>query len=341
MRTILQIQILLLIFALPFLATGQNSSPLSVKMKTESLPNIILHDEKPGLIQITNNTSESLKINVFYEIKDGEDELTLKEWNEEVRLSDGETFEQQEPLSGKFGMYNLHYEIQIEGKSPVSGHIGYANMVRADQHNDRNTIMMGLQGMKRVKNYEQAVKIAKAMGASVCRESVPWNNVEPEKGDWKFEDFDKKYKILAENGIAIQSMLTYCTRWAAPEKYKNEGNANWGPWAAQMPVNIDDWRNYVRKVGEHYNGQAFYWEIWNEADWGYFKGTADDYIELLKVAYEELKKINPENSVMTSGFASADPHGGNQGDADLQARTLKEAAGYIDYHTSTVRLKPL
>ena len=64
------------------------------------------------------------------------------------------------------------------------------------------------------------------------------------------------------------------------------------------------WRQYVRATVTHYRGRIRNWEIWNEEDGGFWKPSpnAAQYVSLLQIAYEEIKAIDPQSTVLVGGL---------------------------------------
>jgi hypothetical protein len=65
------------------------------------------------------------------------------------------------------------------------------------------------------------------------------------------------------------------------------------------------WGRWVRDTASHYRGKIHYWEVWNEPDlqeifWG---ATVADYYQLLKVAYQAIKSVDPSNQVSMGGLS--------------------------------------
>ncbi len=81
---------------------------------------------------------------------------------------------------------------------------------------------------------------------------------------------------------------------------------DWNVPAELRPLykHLDFWRKFIREAGEHYKGKIDTYEIWNEQDLGFWKPHPDasQYVPMLKIAYEELKKIDPANQVMVGGL---------------------------------------
>lgn len=180
------------------------------------------------------------------------------------------------------------------------------------------------------------LEIARLVGAQKIRFGLNWNRIQPQRDQWRWEKYDEKLTKWEKQGIAIQALIGYCARWAAPENLQKKGKpgSSWGEWAKAAPVDMNDWRMHVRELAKHYKGRIFYWEVWNEADWGFFIGTTEEYLQIQKIAYEELKAVDPRNQVMTSGFAVADPKAaGHKRNPGLIQRTLKDAQDYFDIQT--------
>lgn len=90
------------------------------------------------------------------------------------------------------------------------------------------------------------------------------------------------------------------------------------PWASTdpsikygtpVPKKVQWWAEYVRQCVSRYKDDCKYWEIWNEPNpqtaipvdqvySGYFKGTIEDYVELLKAAYITAKRVDPQCKIV-------------------------------------------
>jgi len=71
---------------------------------------------------------------------------------------------------------------------------------------------------------------------------------------------------------------------------------------------MSEWYNFVKIIAERYRGKINAWEIWNEEDTGYFwKGSVEQFVELMKYAYMALKEVDGNNTVVMGGLALDDP----------------------------------
>jgi hypothetical protein len=127
-------------------------------------------------------------------------------------------------------------------------------------------------------------------GIGWARTDFDWTTVQQaQDGPWDFSLFDATVDKAEQAGITILPILAYDVAWATPA-YKHP--------------NL--WREYVQKTVGRYKNRLRYWEVWNEPDLVQFwKETPDpaNYTILLKAAFEEIKKIDPELTVVLGGLS--------------------------------------
>ena len=169
------------------------------------------------------------------------------------------------------------------------------------------------------------------IGAAVWRDSIPWPEVEPQPGQWSWAKVDRQLELAQKHSLVRQAVLTQTPRWALANPYREDAGLK---RTVLYPGRTDSWRRYVRAVAERYRGKIPYWEIWNEPDLrSFFNGTTREYVQLLKIGYEELKDVDPKNMVMTGGFARAVPRPADaEGRGDLHRDAIAAAQGYFDVH---------
>lgn len=74
------------------------------------------------------------------------------------------------------------------------------------------------------------------------------------------------------------------------------------PWLEPGDT-LEQWRRYVRLVGERYRGRIRYWEVWNEPDFPlFYSGTTEQLVELTRIAAEELRAIDRNNVIIAPSF---------------------------------------
>ena len=135
---------------------------------------------------------------------------------------------------------------------------------------------------------------------------VAWPNLEPERGRWAFGLLDKLVGEAQAHGVELLMPLAHSPRWASARP--DEPGA-YTPGAVAEPANIDDWRNYVRAVGQRYKGRIAAYEVWNEpSDRAHFSGSVDKLVELTCEASRILKAIDPAVRIVSAGSAGDGSH---------------------------------
>ena len=179
-----------------------------------------------------------------------------------------------------------------------------------------------------------ALDTVRWLGLRAIRTGVNWEYVEDAPGRWNeahLDWFSQGVDRFAAIGTRIQFLLCYCTRYAAaPDKQKSSDHLQW----MFSPPDLEAWRRYVAKMVARYGDRVRIWEAWNEADIEFWRGTIEQYEQLLHVTHEEVKRGDPKNIVMNSGFAFAWPRNGSK-IAEVPYRVAKESRADYDvlaYH---------
>lgn len=103
---------------------------------------------------------------------------------------------------------------------------------------------------------------------------------------YRYEEILKKYK---QNGIKVVGMLAY--------------GSEHGNFTSPDPKK---WEGFVDYMVRRYGKYVDVWEVWNEPDSPtYLKpNTVDNYLPILEIAYDRIKKLNPSDKVLAAGLAS-------------------------------------
>lgn len=111
-----------------------------------------------------------------------------------------------------------------------------------------------------------------------------------------FDKYDQLLEQLQQGGMQVLPILQGYD-WEIKNKR---------PQAWPLYQHPEEWRRYVRATVQRYHHRLKYWEIWNEQDGGFWKPKPDaaQYVALLKIAYEEIKAIDPTCQVVIGGLVS-------------------------------------
>lgn len=155
-----------------------------------------------------------------------------------------------------------------------------------------------------------------------------WGNLEPERGQWQWEPLDALIAEYQAAGFSGQQILLTAE----------------SPWASRVPAGlltqldsfpkdeyIVDYENFVRSVVERYDGDGVddmpgliypIHEYGIEREFtGYWPGSAEDYVHLLRIAYPVIHEADPEAVVMQAALLLIDIFDGAPTDpAEIERR---------------------
>jgi cellulose/xylan binding protein with CBM9 domain/glycosyl hydrolase family 53 len=122
------------------------------------------------------------------------------------------------------------------------------------------------------------------LGVSWDRSDLWWGTIEPEKGHFDFSIPDRIIEHFEKRHIQIYPILNYGAAW-----WKDRN-------APQNDEEIEDFAKYVFATVDRYKDNFTYWSVWNEPNIATFwspEPNVENYAKLLKRAYEEAKKADP------------------------------------------------
>ncbi len=122
-----------------------------------------------------------------------------------------------------------------------------------------------------------------------------WTRIQPDSPDkwqWPYDDAQIR---LDELGFETLGEFLWVPKWATskPDSPKPR---------AEPPGDWDAFARYVFTTVEHYRDSISHWEVWNEPHFaGFWRGTPEEYAQLLKAAYREAKRADPDCFVLGGG----------------------------------------
>lgn len=84
--------------------------------------------------------------------------------------------------------------------------------------------------------------------------NTKWAELEPSKGEWKWEKLDTYLKLAQEHGVDVIYTFGHTPKWASARP--NEASAHGPTGLAAEPKDIEEWRNYIRAVVSHCKGKV-------------------------------------------------------------------------------------
>jgi len=146
-------------------------------------------------------------------------------------------------------------------------------------------------------NIDTLVTRVKDAGITWIREDYKFGYICKNDSEFTFSRYDSLLLIAEENNVQILPIL---------QAYDNELTSAGRTDVLPIYKHPEEWRRFVRETVKRYYHKLKYWEIWNEQDGGFWKPSPDagQYVLLLKIAYEEIKKIDPDCKVIVGGLCS-------------------------------------
>lgn len=136
-----------------------------------------------------------------------------------------------------------------------------------------------------------------AMGAAWDRGDWWWDRIEPEKGRFVWTDYDRIADEYNRRGIHLLPILCYDAAWRKDQSPNTDAYR-------------EEYGRFVYETVRHFKGRITAYEIWNEPNISiYWHGTppsAEDYAKLLKVAYREAKRADPDVTIVGGVVAGMD-----------------------------------
>ncbi|MBN8216873.1 MAG: hypothetical protein J0L75_09540 [Spirochaetes bacterium] len=266
-------------------------------------------------------------------------------------------------MPAEFGSFTVEATVDVPGAVSIPGDYAAIEAIEKKLVDLDRTLVVGVNGgigqpgyrwagkagyAARAGNQEDYIRLLSEMGCRLLRAwdtGAPfgWENTEPERGRFTYEESDLLVALGEKYGLRILPVLGnssfLCSDTPPKGKFKANGWPAWVKEAGRKRTEISDfwkkggieymgfppldlWEQYVRNIAKRYDRRLTHFEIVNEPN---IYITAEEYVPYLKAAYKALKAVNPSNRVV--GFCSTGDLGGNM------SQFLQEcfALGGLDY----------
>lgn len=133
------------------------------------------------------------------------------------------------------------------------------------------------------------------LGFNWFKIQVPWFHHEPAKGSYQWDQLDKIVSAAQARRLNVLFSVVKAPAWARSH-HEEEG----------PPDNNAHYADFMRALASRYKGRVQAYEIWNEQnlkrEWNTGRRlSAAEYVELLKVAYNTVKSVDPAAIVVSGG----------------------------------------
>jgi hypothetical protein len=134
------------------------------------------------------------------------------------------------------------------------------------------------------------LKAMQEAGIKWGRQDFTWRQIEREPDRYNWEPYDRLVAACSAHGILLFGDLAYAPPFHDPT---TEDGAT--AYAA-----------FARAAAEHFRGRVDDWQIWNEPNGGFWKGTPEQYARMLAAAGKAIHEVNPKARVLGLNMAFCD-----------------------------------
>lgn len=137
---------------------------------------------------------------------------------------------------------------------------------------------------------EARVRAMQQAGIKWGRQSFPWKDIERRPGAYDFEPYERLVEFFRRHGILLAGNLTGHPDFHDP----------------RTPQGAEAYAAFARAAAKRFAGRVDHWQIWNEPNGGYWKGTPEEYARLLAAVGRAIKEVRPEAKVLGLNMAFCD-----------------------------------
>ncbi|MER3458117.1 MAG: hypothetical protein C4309_05325, partial [Chloroflexota bacterium] len=148
---------------------------------------------------------------------------------------------------------------------------------------------------------DRDLNLIKEMGFSWVKQGMAWRDIEGAgKGVFDWSRADRIVRQVAEKGLKLLARIDHEPPWAM--RTYASGDVVQGP-----PQNLQDFGDFCFAIADRYRGYIQAYQVWNEPnlsrEWGGYPPNAAEYVQLLRVCYENIKRADPNALVISAGLA--------------------------------------
>jgi len=150
-----------------------------------------------------------------------------------------------------------------------------------------------------LRTFGEEIKYIQELGVGTIRVPLQWRLVRIRPGEYDWSTIDRLVKVTRIKQIEV----LFTIRTTFREEIKKQKPKR-GPIQINPPsVDMEQWVHFVETLANRYRGQGVNYEIENEVNGeAFWKGTSEEYLELLKAGYDVIKKADPQAKVLPSAM---------------------------------------
>lgn len=148
----------------------------------------------------------------------------------------------------------------------------------------------------------QDIEAIKALGAKWIRRGFYWGKIEPKKGRYVFDHYDRILADCDANGLRVLGCL-----FGGNKLHEDDGQGG-----IQSEAGRQAFAAFAAALARHYKGRGIIWEIWNEPNVRTFwrkngkhnsEPFAKEYTALVKTVVPAMRAADPDVFVMAGSVS--------------------------------------
>lgn len=144
---------------------------------------------------------------------------------------------------------------------------------------------------------DRDLKLVQDAGFRWVKQEFAWREIEGAgKGVFDWSRTDRVMDQIDAHGLKVIARLGVQPQWAGG------GYPEVGP-----PNNLQDFADFAAAVATRYKGRVDAYQIWNEPnlarEWGNRPPNPAEYTQMLKIAYQAIKAVDPYPIIISAGLA--------------------------------------
>ena len=137
---------------------------------------------------------------------------------------------------------------------------------------------------------EERLRLMREAGIKWGRQDFTWSRIEKEPGVYDWQGYDALVEACRGHGLLLFGNLAYAPKFHDP--LTAEG--------------VEAYCAFAREAVRRYRGKVSFWQIWNEPNGGFWKGTPEQYAALLAAAGRAIHEASAEARVLGLNMAFCD-----------------------------------
>jgi O-antigen ligase len=129
------------------------------------------------------------------------------------------------------------------------------------------------------------------------RQTFPWDQIEPVRGQFRWQSWDRIVEQSVDHGHALIAVLTDSPAWARSPNATRTG----------APVSTADFAEFSRQFASRYGSRIDVYQIWDEPNillgWGGESPSPAGYAGLLQAGYTAIHAVDPAATVVAAALA--------------------------------------